>query len=64
VAGLIEYAFLHNQLAQDALQDGDFATYGEERAKVDAALERLNELAPDLGLAPGQSPSPSASPAP
>jgi uncharacterized membrane protein (UPF0182 family) len=58
VVGLIEYAYLHNQLAQEALRAGDFATYGEETAKVDAALARLNELAPDLGLTPSASPAP------
>ena len=46
---------------QAALRDGDFATYGEEIAKVEAALQRLNELAPELGL---PSPGASASPAP
>jgi uncharacterized protein len=46
LAGLIEYAYDHYQLAQQALRDGDFARYGEENAKVEAALARLNELAP------------------
>jgi uncharacterized protein len=58
VAGLIEYAYRHNQQAQAALRAGDFARYGEENAKVDAALERLNELAPDLGLPTPASPTP------
>ena len=52
LAGLIQYALAHNELARQALRDGDFARYGEERAKVDAALSRLDELAPS-------SPSPS-----
>lgn len=56
VAGLIEYANLHFDLAQAALRDGDFATYGDEIAKVEFALQRLDALAPELGL--------SASPAP
>jgi uncharacterized protein len=46
LAGLIQYAYDHYQLAQQALREGDFARYGEENAKVEAALARLNELAP------------------
>ena len=61
VPGLIAYANLHFELAQGALRAGDFALYGDEIAKVEAALRRLDELAPGLGLAP---PEPSASPAP
>ena len=61
VPGLIDYAYRHFQLGQTALRDGDFARYGEEQAKVDAALQRLRELAPELSLG---SPAPSASPAP
>jgi uncharacterized membrane protein (UPF0182 family) len=61
VPGLIDYAYRHFQLGQAALRDGDFARYGEENAKVEAALKRLDELAPGLGLG---SPLPSASPAP
>jgi uncharacterized membrane protein (UPF0182 family) len=57
VAGLIEYANRHFGLAQAALRDGDFATYGEEIAKVERALAALGELAPELG-------APSAAPAP
>jgi uncharacterized protein len=49
LAGLIRYAYDHFQLAQQALREGDFARYGEENAKVDAALNRLNELAPSPG---------------
>jgi hypothetical protein len=60
VPGLIEYAYRHFQLGQAALRDGDFARYGEEQAKVDAALQRLRELEPEQGLV---SPAPSASPA-
>lgn len=45
LAGLIEYANTHFELAQQALRDGDFARYGEEIAKVEAALRRLDELA-------------------
>ena len=61
VAGLIAYAKTHFDLAQAALRDGDFARYGEEDAKVGAALRRLDELAPGLGV---PSPGASASPAP
>jgi hypothetical protein len=57
-AALIQYAYLHYNLAQDALRAGDFARYGEENAKVDAALERLNELAPGLGLPPPEASAP------
>ena len=61
VSGLIDYANRHFDAAQTALRDGDFARYGEEMDKVEAALRRLGELAPELGLG---SPAPSASPAP
>jgi len=44
VPGLIEYANTHFELAQQALRDGDFARYGEEIEKVEAALQRLGEL--------------------
>ena len=61
VPGLIDYANRHFELAQAALRDGDFALYGAEIDKVAAALERLDALAPGLGLG---SPAPSVSPAP
>ena len=61
VPGLIDYANRHFELAEQALRAGDFALYGEEIAKVEAALQRLDELAPELGLG---SPAPSVSPAP
>ena len=48
VPGLVAYANEHFELAQAALRDGDFALYGEEIAKVEAALQRLDELAPGL----------------
>jgi uncharacterized membrane protein (UPF0182 family) len=48
VPGLVAYANGHFELAQTALRAGDFATYGEEIAKVEAALQRLNEVAPGL----------------
>ncbi len=50
VAGLIAYANQHFELAQTALRDGDFARYGDEIAKVAAALERLDQLAPELSV--------------
>jgi uncharacterized membrane protein (UPF0182 family) len=59
VPGLIDYANAHFELAQAALRDGDFARYGTEIALVEAALERLQVLAPGLG-----SPVPEASAAP
>ena len=61
VVGLIQYAKSHFDLAQAALRDGDFARYGAEIARVDAALQRLDELSPGLGLPP---PGASASPTP
>ncbi len=61
VPGLIDYANRHFELAQTALRDGDFARYGAEIALVQAALQRLQVLAPELTI-----PSPGAltSPAP
>ncbi len=67
VAGLIEYANTHFDLAQEALRAGDFARYGAEMERVAAALRRLDELAPSLAgssAPPAASPAPSASPAP
>ncbi|HEX5148976.1 MAG TPA: UPF0182 family protein, partial [Candidatus Limnocylindrales bacterium] len=61
VPGLIEYANAHFEAAQAALRDGDFARYGTEIAQVQAALERLQQLAPGLG---SPVPDASASPAP
>jgi uncharacterized membrane protein (UPF0182 family) len=59
VPGLIEYANAHFELAQDALRNGDFARYGTEIALVEAALQQLQILAPELG-----SPVPEASATP
>ena len=59
VAGLIEYANTHFAAAQEALRDGDFARYGIEMERVQAALRALDDLTPGL-----VSPGPSASPAP
>ncbi len=44
VSGLVDYANTHFELAQAALRDGDFATYGDEMDKVEVALARLGEL--------------------
>jgi uncharacterized membrane protein (UPF0182 family) len=44
VAGLVDYANTHFELAQAAAGRGDFATYGEEMDKVAVALARLGEL--------------------
>jgi uncharacterized protein len=57
VVGLIRYAKQHFDIAQAALRNGDFATYGDEMALVQAALDRLDALAPGLGLSPIASPS-------
>ena len=56
MAGLITYANRHYDLAQTALRAGDFAGYGRETDMVKAALDKLDQLAPTVGL-------PSASPA-
>jgi hypothetical protein len=59
VPGLIAYANSHFELAQAALRDGDFARYGTEIQLVQAALQRLEVLAPGLATpAPGASTSP------
>ncbi len=47
--GLIEYANTHFELAQQALRDGDFATYGAEMELVEAALRQLDELVGGAG---------------
>lgn len=58
VPGLIEFANAHFELAEAALRQGDFARYGEEIALVEAALRRLDELAPGLAPLPEASPTP------
>jgi uncharacterized membrane protein (UPF0182 family) len=63
VPGLIDFANHHFELAQAALRNGDFATYGTEIALVQAALQRLQQLQPNLA-SPLPSASPAASPAP
>ncbi len=44
VTALIDYANEHFELAQQALQDGDFARYGAEIALVEEALRELDAL--------------------
>ncbi len=59
VPALIEYANAHFELAQNALRDGDFARYGTEIGLVQAALQRLQVLAPgSVAPTPGASTSP------
>ena len=52
VSALVAYANQHFELAQAALRNGDFATYGTEIAKVQEALRQLSQL-----VAPSSSPS-------
>ncbi len=59
VAGLIAYANLHFELAQSALRAGDFATYGDEMKKVQAALAELSRL---TGASPAPAVAPSLAP--
>ena len=60
VPGLVAYANTHFDLAQTALRNGDFARYGSEIALVQAALQRLQVLAPGIASpVPGASASPS-----
>ncbi len=44
IDGLIRYANQHFQQAQDAIGAGDYVTYGQEMARVQAALDRLAAL--------------------
>jgi uncharacterized membrane protein (UPF0182 family) len=65
VPGLIDFANAHFELAQTALRNGDFARYGTEIALVQAALQRLQVLAPgSVGPTPASSGSPGASTSP
>jgi uncharacterized protein len=57
VASLIAQALQHYNAAQDALKQGDLATYGREMAQVGTLLQQIDAY---KGTA---SPSPSASPA-
>jgi hypothetical protein len=63
IQSLVDYANEHFQRAEAALRAGDFATYGQEIALVQDALERLDLLVnssapPASGAPPGASPSP------
>jgi uncharacterized membrane protein (UPF0182 family) len=49
VTGLVAYANQHYDLAQQALRNGDFATYGVEIARVKAALAQLTILTASPG---------------
>jgi uncharacterized membrane protein (UPF0182 family) len=62
VAGLIEYANQHFELAQQALRAGDFARYGAEIELVRQALQRLDALAGPPPAAAGPSPATTAAP--
>ncbi len=64
IPGLIQYAKAHFDQAQLDLRAGDFAGYGIENAKVQAALDRLDQLSPGASSAPAASPSLSPSPSP
>jgi len=61
VPDLIDFANIHFGLAQTALRDGDFARYGAEIALVEASLQRLQILTPELV---NPSAGPAASPVP
>ncbi|HEY7936423.1 MAG TPA: UPF0182 family protein [Candidatus Limnocylindrales bacterium] len=52
VAALVAYANQHFELAQTALRNGDFATYGAEIAKVQEALRELSQLVPSASSNP------------
>jgi len=59
VPGLVAFANLHYELAQQALRDNDFARYGTEIGLVGQAIQRLEVLAPGLATPiPGASTSP------
>jgi hypothetical protein len=58
VASLVTYANSHFEAAQQALHNGDFATYGAEMAKVESALKRLGELTGLPSASPGASTAP------
>ncbi|HYM83522.1 MAG TPA: UPF0182 family protein, partial [Candidatus Dormibacteraeota bacterium] len=68
INALIAYANQHFRLAQQALRNGDFATYGSEMQKVQQALDELGRLtgspspssptASPTASATGPSPSP------
>jgi uncharacterized membrane protein (UPF0182 family) len=57
VQALVDYANEHFERAEAALRAGDFATYGQEIALVEEALQRLDLLV-NASAPPGASPSP------
>jgi uncharacterized protein len=52
VNGLVAYANQHFELAQQAIRNGDFATYGTEMTKVQLALQQLGQLTGSPGASP------------
>ncbi|HTC86335.1 MAG TPA: UPF0182 family protein, partial [Candidatus Acidoferrum sp.] len=67
VQGLVTYANTHFELAQAALRNGDFATYGREIALVQDALRQLETLVGPIATPsplPTTAPSGGASPSP
>jgi hypothetical protein len=57
IQALVDYANEHFERAEAALRAGDFATYGQEIALVEEALQRLDLLV-NASAPPGASPSP------
>jgi uncharacterized membrane protein (UPF0182 family) len=64
VQQLVDYANLHFELAEAALRNNDFATYGAEIARVKAALAQLEILTGGASPAPSLPSLPSAAPSP
>ena len=66
VASLVAQAVQHYNAAQDALKQGDLATYGKEIAQVGSLLQQIDALKGTTTPSPATSPStrtsPSASP--
>ena len=58
VAGLLADAVRHFQAAEEALREGDLATYQREIEAAQALIEEANELAGEVAPAPTPSPSP------
>jgi uncharacterized membrane protein (UPF0182 family) len=57
VANLVSQAIQHYQAAQNALKNGDLATYGNEMNQVGALLQQINATTSGTGAAPSPSPS-------
>ena len=66
VQSLVTFANQHYQLAEEALRNNDFASYGREIALVKQALSQLQLLtgSPSPSAAAGPSTTPSAAPSP